>query len=49
MKVVAWFKDGSFVEVPLPETEWSHATPSQAIEYAKGQLSVSEREQVKQF
>lgn len=49
MKVIAWFRDGSFVEVPMPETEWSTATPSQAIEYAKTQLAASEREQVKSY
>ena len=49
MKVTAWFKDGSFIEVEIPETQWSHPTPSQAIEYAKGKLSPSERDSVDRY
>ncbi len=46
MKVIAWFKDGSFRVVEIPETKWSRATPLQATEYVKTVFSKSEREQV---
>ncbi len=49
MKVIARLKDGSSIDVDIPETEWSKATLSQAIEYAKTKLSKDIREQVKSW
>lgn len=49
MKVIVHFKDGTSKEVAIPETEWSHPTAAQAIEYAQKQLSKREREQVLRY